>query len=978
MLRLKTFGGLSIVRDTAPAEGAGAQRRRLALLALLDGAGDRGLSRDKLLGYLWPESDPEKARGILNQALYALRRDLGNEELFLGSIEVRLNPAVMTSDRAAFETAIDSGHLESAVAVYEGPFLDGFYIPDAPEFERWVEVQRNIHRQQYLAVLEQLAAAAAGDARATTMWWRRLAVADPHNARVALGLMRALAAGGDRSAALQHYRSYETLLRTDLELDPDPDVRAFAEGLRRPEPPLPRAPISEHTDEYARPRPAPERRSPPDVQPREGESPLPRAGMAPQASLLRQYRWLGLALALAVVAFATRGLWLLRQNKGTPIVAVGRIADYTRSDQDLGRPLADMLATDLARASGLQVVSTARMYDLISKTVKGTDTAAAVFSAAREAGATELLEGTLYDLGGGLLRLDLRRTDLDRGSVLRAYSVEGKDLFSVAERGTEELARNFGAAGPGTPLADVTTTSLVAYRLYEEGLRAFYTGKPGGRELLESALREDSTFAMAAYSLALTFGGDRSKLVPAMQRALRLSRHATDRERLLIEAGWADATDDPGRLAIAETLTVRYPSEPEGFLFLGHARIWDGDFLGALAPLRRVVEMDSLGLKQDPRSSTAPARCQACSAVNEMISAYTFADSFPAAERIARRWARQQPGAFVPWVRLAQIYAQTGRYEEALAATQAVAGFAPHINQTAVRMSMRARAGDFATADTWFRQQIAGGDSMNLPVMLEWLTNSLRTQGRLGEAIEVARVLRNVLDPSTDEPRVLPKGSAQYNALWEAQILFEMGQPRVAAALFDSISRSGTGETASRKARHRAWTQTLRATALAAAGDTAGLEQVADSVEAWGSQTGYGRDRRLHHHVRGLLLYARSDLAGAEREFRQAVFSPVIGYTRTNVALADVLLALNRPAEAAAWVESAVRGPIEGPNTYVTQTELFELAGRAYELAGRRDSAIACYKRVVHAWQQADSTFRGRKEEVEQRLRALESSRGRD
>ena len=43
--------------DSGPVEGAGGQKRRLALLALLDAAGERGMSRDKLLGLLWPESE---------------------------------------------------------------------------------------------------------------------------------------------------------------------------------------------------------------------------------------------------------------------------------------------------------------------------------------------------------------------------------------------------------------------------------------------------------------------------------------------------------------------------------------------------------------------------------------------------------------------------------------------------------------------------------------------------------------------------------------------------------------------------------------------------------------------------------------------------------------------------------------------------------------------------------------------------------
>src|SRR5213592_2229625 len=90
MLELRTFGGLSVQQEGAPSAGAGAQRKTLALLALL-AAHPRGLSRDKIAAYLWPDSDTKHARGLLKQACYALRRDLHANRLFLGSNELRLN-----------------------------------------------------------------------------------------------------------------------------------------------------------------------------------------------------------------------------------------------------------------------------------------------------------------------------------------------------------------------------------------------------------------------------------------------------------------------------------------------------------------------------------------------------------------------------------------------------------------------------------------------------------------------------------------------------------------------------------------------------------------------------------------------------------------------------------------------------------------------------------------------------------------------
>ena len=52
MLRLRTFGGLSLSRGTENLTGAVTQRRRLAILVLLAVAGDVGMSRDKLVAYL--------------------------------------------------------------------------------------------------------------------------------------------------------------------------------------------------------------------------------------------------------------------------------------------------------------------------------------------------------------------------------------------------------------------------------------------------------------------------------------------------------------------------------------------------------------------------------------------------------------------------------------------------------------------------------------------------------------------------------------------------------------------------------------------------------------------------------------------------------------------------------------------------------------------------------------------------------------
>src|SRR5215475_6065288 len=124
-LRLLTFGGLSLVDSSGAAVGH--QRRRLALLALLSTGPELGLSRDRLVSLLSPESPTDSARHALQQLIYYLRQQAGGD-LFLGNDPLRLNPAVVSSDLGDFEAALERGDLARAAALHRGPFLGGFHV----------------------------------------------------------------------------------------------------------------------------------------------------------------------------------------------------------------------------------------------------------------------------------------------------------------------------------------------------------------------------------------------------------------------------------------------------------------------------------------------------------------------------------------------------------------------------------------------------------------------------------------------------------------------------------------------------------------------------------------------------------------------------------------------------------------------------------------------------------------------------------
>jgi tetratricopeptide (TPR) repeat protein len=208
-------------------------------------------------------------------------------------------------------------------------------------------------------------------------------------------------------------------------------------------------------------------------------------------------------------------------------------------------------------------------------------------------------------------------------------------------------------------------------------------------------------------------------------------------------------------------------------------------------------------------------------------------------------------------------------------------------------------------------------------------------------------------------------------------VLFEQARLRDAAALFDSIAAApGRGELArapSLEARSRAWQLTHVADARSAAGDTAALAALADSIQRLGALTLSALHERLHLHVRGLLLRARGDDAAAERAFRSAAPGDAAQspFSRTSLEHARTLLALDRPHDAVYVLRRALTGGLEAANYYTTHSELHELLGAAFHAAGQPDSARAHYAWALRAWSRADPVLHARRAELRERLALL-------
>jgi DNA-binding SARP family transcriptional activator len=932
-VRLKTFGGLWI-DDAALAAESTPRPRALALLAILAVAGPKGTSRDRVLGVLWPESETERARHALSQTIYSLRKDL-RMDVVLSTPDLRLDTTLISSDVAELRAAVRASDWRTAAALYVGPFLEGFYLADAPEFERWVESERASLAADAVRAIEQLAKddMASGRKAEAAEGYRHLTRLDPVNPRFAIAYMEAMATIGNRTEALAHGKAYTELVRREFDAAPDRDVQRLINRLRETE----RSDAAVATPHPPRPANANVTSAPATA---ELSEPSAVVAPAPAAPVWFANRRLLAAVGAGVLVITALIGWAVGRPKAAlPVVAVGRIRDLGSPDSvGLSGVLREMLATNLGSVSELEVIANSRILEL---TPRDADTSRAIVTdAARRAGATEIIEGELIPLADRSLRLNIRRVEMSRGIVRGAYEITGRDRIALFDSATALIAHDFRLAAPTRSLADVSTRSPLAYRLYEEGLRAFYQSDAAtANRLFHSAVREDSSFAMAVYyawrSSVMVGGLDQDSLA---QLALRVSSHASDRDGLLIRTHVGFENFDLRARPASESLAAKYPRDPEAMI---RAAQVTQDIARATALIDQSITLDSA-------SGTRPgAICRLCDALSLLVYRYEWADSGAAAERTIRRWSALRPMDVQPWILLGDLLISVGRRADANTAERRammLGWIRPTSTQSNLIQSLR--LDDFDGADAACDALLPNAEGF---IDSRWFcTILLRAEGRYREALALVREGRE--PRSAKVHRDAPEDP--YN---EAILDFEMGRPLVAADEFRAVATQlADTSRGARRSRDLAWLLTLTATAAVAGGDTLRARALVDSIETIGRQSMFPRDPQLHHFVRGLLLERANDAVSAERELRAAIVSPTFGYTRANYELGQTLRSLKRPADAIPVVRAALHGGIEGSNLYITRTELHELLAQLFDLTGQRDSATAHYTIVDRAWRSAD------------------------
>ncbi len=247
MLEIRLLGQFAVQLDSAPVEIAARPAQSLLAYLLLNPVAHR---RERLAGLLWPDSSEANARRNLRQALWQIRRALGDQAdamLLVDEMTLAFNTDSdywLDAERIAHplkESAI--AHNDSAddlmriVAVYAGELLPGFY-------DEWVLLERDRLQAQFERKLNLLLERLVEARRWTdVLHWGERWIALGYTPEPAYrALMVAHAGLGDRSSVADVYRRCVEALERDLDVEPSAQTRALYEQLRSGEeapPPTP-------------------------------------------------------------------------------------------------------------------------------------------------------------------------------------------------------------------------------------------------------------------------------------------------------------------------------------------------------------------------------------------------------------------------------------------------------------------------------------------------------------------------------------------------------------------------------------------------------------------------------------------------------------------------------------------------------------------------------------------------------------------
>ena len=683
------------------------------------------------------------------------------------------------------------------------------------------------------------------------------------------------------------------------------------------------------------------------------ESPAEEVSVAP---LRRKAGHIAVA-TMVLVSFAA--LWLASSNEENvpPPPADSSIAvlrfDNLSGEESLDwlrTGLMDMLVTDLARLTSVDVVGTERVVQVLRDVdaLEATVSESLLREVGEKTGAGRVILGSFMKAGENI-RINVRVQDVRTGGIVTTASAEAageSEIFSMVDELSQRVRTNL-ALLPATrerdaiPFAEYATSSIEAYRYLIEGHNLLRRSKSAEALVLyQRALEEDPEWARAVQTVSLAYSnlGREKEYEEYARRALELAERENPRDRYAIE-GWYYA----GREETYAKTIQAYRKHIELTKEIASNHI--------LA--RRLFFLERVDEAIDRWEIYARTGLSLWMVYDQLANAYAHQERFDEADQLLEGFLSRYPDRAEAVAGLGDHFLRAGN----LAAAREAYDKADALDPARPRTSL----GRFSLAvlrESWREAEAAIEPALRLR------STSSSSEAMRGLALlslyrgDSAGALEHLDRAAVHQDPGTRSAAARAQA---AHVLLERGEAEPALELARMAQREGKGN-------YPEWEglfyESIAAAQLNRAGEALGLaERLRERTESIPTE----KERRRRHHLLGELALARGDVETAIEDLNQAEakllprgflfpgpgasFPPHVPIW---FSLARASLEAGHEDKAAHWFEKITRSGHEHIAWPIPYVRSFYFLGRIRESRREMDSARASYRRFYELWKDGD------------------------
>jgi len=432
--------------------------------------------------------------------------------------------------------------------------------------------------------------------------------------------------------------------------------------------------------------------------------------------------------ALAIIAVV---IWQLLPDKGAAApkiensLAVISFENLTGDESldTLQRNIPNLLITNLENTGFFHVATWDRLRDLLKQ--MGKEDAETIdkelgLELCRREGIEAIVLGSVMKVGS-VFATEAKVFNVETKELLKSTSSQGEGIDSIINTQISELSQEI-ALGVGITREEIasadldiskfTTTSMDAYNYFVKGREDFYDQYSKDAIIrLEKAVELDPNFAMAHLYLGYTYNNlanDRKKGIEFYEKAKALSEKATEKERLLIEAAYAETVE--GRtekwLEILNTVIAKYPRTIQA-----HVELCEYYRIGEM--WSEVIKHAEIILALDPSRGDA---------YEELAFAYANTGDDEIAQEYLQKGSAANPGDPRMNLTAGQFYVKMGKIDDAIRKFKDALDIKPDFTIENFLAYAYAMKEDYAEAIHWSGKFTAKDLSENIKAKGYWFS----------------------------------------------------------------------------------------------------------------------------------------------------------------------------------------------------------------------------------------------------------------